>query len=401
MKKTEDILKQSSLFMMKCEASVRSDMAKRIMHSILPSVADPAQVTTTKGVVDYKSLAAAAEGRHDIIKQGTFACIEELSSYKHRDYDNDDVYFKALNFAKSGDYWSAIIICINAFADNTGWMKGWGGEAWKKIAQTISKIIQLDAHLNKLRKNRTHPDFVDNEIDTLNDIVIYLNVFDGLAHNNGSIMGKLIAEEKKESEAKGFAYDDLAEEIAVKRLMDAKELENPVHVFKEIENTLKGTGDIYRWKDWTGKLTRQPDYRIDTDTHSVNMIRISFHKEIMEYIKKISLDLSKLEVALNSGAEAVALDNKVAVSRLMGEIMSTLYMIEQDAMYAYEKEEHSDAIKKFFYEVYELIDNSYSKLDELRDMLDDPNNKNTESLLNYIRLFYQKAALIIQSLEKL
>ena len=58
------------------EATIRSDMAKRIMYSILPSTVDPSQVVMSGGVVDYKALDAAVEGAADIIAFGTLSVAD-------------------------------------------------------------------------------------------------------------------------------------------------------------------------------------------------------------------------------------------------------------------------------------------------------------------------------------
>jgi hypothetical protein len=285
MKKVGLLLKKCSQYMMVCEASIRSDLAKRIMHSVLPHVADPAQVASTKGVVDYKSLAAAAEGRHDIIKYGTKACIGELQHFISETNPNESdprPSLEAMDYFNIGDYSNAISICVNCFGDPHRWEVNYGGKAWEKIARTIQNLIELDKQLIKLKKNRFDPNFTDNEVEILNNIVIYLNVFDGLVHNTGSIMGKVVREEVKDFNLKENLVDPQVEEAAVTRLMHSKELDNPVHVYKEVENILKGTGDINRWKDYNWKLKNHPDYQGDNNDRSVKIAKISLHKACKE-----------------------------------------------------------------------------------------------------------------------
>ena len=133
MKKTSELYRKCYRYLMICEATIRSDMAKRIMHSILPSIGDAndpswaARITSTKGVIDYNSLAAAAEGRHDIIKYGTLACVEEVRHYNARKYNTpNDIYTMALKEAKSGNFEDAIDICIESFQDIENWASAYG-----------------------------------------------------------------------------------------------------------------------------------------------------------------------------------------------------------------------------------------------------------------------------------
>jgi hypothetical protein len=339
MKKLGILLRRSVTYAMLSEASIRSDMAKRIMHSLLPAVADPNQVATTKGAVDYTSLATAAEGRSGIIKYGTMACVEELRHLlktPNQDYDritNPVPYHRALALAKEGKYLEAINDCVEGFSMYEYWAPAYGGKAWEKIAKVIHKLIELDMKLEKLRTNKADPDFVDSEIETLNDIVIYMNVFDGLAHNTGSIMGKLVNEEVKDLKLDYTVTD--RENKAVERLMHAKELKNPFHVYKEVAPTLKETGDIHRYKDWAGKLRAHPDFNVKSDEHEINIGKIDIHKKTMAFIKTINDEASKLHTILEEGKQTSSIDmytRATIVINLMENIgsymTSTVYRVE-------------------------------------------------------------------------
>ena len=68
--KYSKILEKAKFYELLSQADIKSDMAKRIMFSILPHVADKTQIHMTGGVVDYNALAYAVSGRKDIIKYG-------------------------------------------------------------------------------------------------------------------------------------------------------------------------------------------------------------------------------------------------------------------------------------------------------------------------------------------
>jgi hypothetical protein len=307
MKKIAKLLTNCIKYRMICEASIRTDMAKRIMHSVLPAVADQDQVVTTKGVVDYTSQIAAAEGRHDIIKYGTRACLGEMVYYlwKTEDFTPEEVedarkksygdlpeynrklYEKGKDLEQNGDYKGAIDICVAGFGQYDHWNEAYGGKAWEKIAKTIQKLVELDKEYEIIRKDKFNPEKVDKEIEILNNIIIYMNVFDGLSHNTGSIMGKVIDQESQD-----LGYNSYDENKKVKKLMDSKELKEPVHVYRAIEKILQEGSDIYRYKDWTGKLRAHPEYKVDLEFQAFSLAKVEIHKQIMEHVDKLRVGLS-------------------------------------------------------------------------------------------------------------
>jgi len=239
--------KKANHYFRLCQASLRHDMAKRIMYSILPAVSSPEQTQMTGGIIDYKSLEYAIEGYKDIIKYGVDSCVSEL---KNVPPERTRTYYDAMYKKDAGDYLGAIEICIDDF-NNKEWDRGYGGEAWGKIAETLRDIILLGEEIEKTPPGQ-------KKITTMQQMVIALNIFDGLSHNSDSILTNLVEKEnlnKKEKER----INNLI------KIMDAKELANPIHVYKEIENTLKETGDIHKFKDWVTKLRSHPDYHKKSD----------------------------------------------------------------------------------------------------------------------------------------
>lgn len=198
----QNIIKSSIKYKILSFASLTSDMAKRIMHSTLSHVADPNQVSLTGGYIDMVSLEHAAHGRKDILKYGILALISELKYYYGR---NPEV----LDIKSEKDFDMA----IKNFNDKKGWEEMYGGYAWAKIAKSLKNIFILDKSLDVVEDNikKSKNDFVrnqenDKKINILKQIILELNVFDGLAHNTNSIMEKLINFEFDENSSK---YEDL------------------------------------------------------------------------------------------------------------------------------------------------------------------------------------------------
>lgn len=272
-------------------STVKIDMAKRIMHSILPYIADPKQIDATKGVVDYNSLIAAAEGRFDIIKYGTSACVKEMGHYRDR---TNELLAKMNDFLKAKEYEKAADICVKGFGDPNQWDNKFGGEAWKKIAVTVRNIIKLNDALQETERNKRDSKYLDTKNLILNYMVVEMNVFDGLSHNTASIMNNIIGEEIA---AGVYSSSRLSSELkAIMDMRDATELRNPISVFEAIEDLLKSTGDIFRWKDWTRQLRSHPSYK-NEDYHN-QLERIRLRKSIIDWVKKINAQQFKLDKML-------------------------------------------------------------------------------------------------------
>lgn len=285
--------------------TVRIDMAKRIMHSILPYIADPKQVDSTKGVVDYTSLSAAVEGRYDIIKYGSKCCVKELKHYHPEEVkskfgvkDKTDLFNESDAHIREQRYEQAVETCIVAFGDsNNGWDSKYGGPPWQKIAETVRNIIKLDNALKQIEKNKKDPNYINIKNLVLNYLVIELNVFDGLSHNTASIMNNVLSEEAHS----GVGTNSANELNKVMNMRDATELENPISVFEAVEESLKSTGDIHRWKDWTPKLRAHPSYR--NVEYKGQLARIKIRKLIICYIRSLDKhmnDLHSLMEVVNS-----------------------------------------------------------------------------------------------------
>lgn len=431
MKKTSKLLKKCSHYLMVCEATIRSDMAKRIMHSILPSIGDindpswASRISSTKGVIDYNSLAAAAEGRHDIIKYGTLACVEEVRHYNNRKYNTpNDIYTLSLKYAKEGNFKDAIDICINSFDDKENWANAYGGEAWLKIAKTIKNLIDLNDKLKSLDKYKSNEKFqwqgksdpyaVDAKINILNDIIIQLNIFDGLAHNTGSIIPKLIREESNEINNKAqtpyynqfgepnenAAYDYAKEHLLTTKLMDSKEFEDAAHVYKYIEPTLKETGDIHRWKDWTGKLTSKPGYNVDPETQHHNLVKVKLYKAIKKYINDIrsaNARLAEIEFAGKDKLSSKDIHDEVSTN------MALIINSALDSNYRVNNYKYSefDNINLHYINISKKVSDIIHNLESLKDKFMYYDTGDIEKLHKDLLDFYNHTEMLLEFLEQI
>ncbi len=303
-KRFADLVSLASRFALLSEATLRSDMAKRIMYSILPGIASPTQTMATQGVVDLKALRAAVEGRKDIIKYGVNACMKELRHYEGSMTAQEageapavlrsgKPYHLARALADHGDNEKALDVAIKMFGDKDAWPPSYGGDAWLNIAKTLKQLVVLDKQLDAVRASRaTDPEAMDKEIIIMQQLIVAMNVFDGLSHNTASILSNLVEEEALATQRDAGTpelYESTGEEFrAIQRMMDAKELRNPVQVFREIEPSLMESGDIHRYKDWSSLLHRDPSYRAEDPNLENEKFLIRFRKQITPFRREIN-----------------------------------------------------------------------------------------------------------------
>ncbi len=290
-----------------CEATLRSDMAKRIMYSVIPSLAESGQAYGTGGVIDYNALKYAIEGRHDIIKYGIMACIKEMRHYgapaKASGQSVRNMEAEAKMYLAEGKPHEALNLAVESFADQKGWEQSYGGKAWEAIARSLEKLLTYDEELKKIRSSPNRNP--EQEVEIMKMIVIELNVFDGLSHNTKSIMYNLVEQELTEERLKNpgkgpYIYDSVTDEYnKIEKMMDSKELKNPMDVYRQIKPALTESGDIHKFKDWVNRLKGSPDFfKQNSADLEDEFFRIRFRKEGGKYISRLNTTADQLQTQI-------------------------------------------------------------------------------------------------------
>jgi hypothetical protein len=288
------------------QATLETDMAKRIMLSIIPSVMSDTEKFHSGGF-DYKALKSAAAGAKDLIKYGAMACAAEMAYYGDKfnsDYENlsyknlnnltDETYekFKKLKqqittissvkntikgLIQQGKYKECLQKCVEGFNDLEAWEYKYGGTAWAKIADTLVKMAEKREMLELIRQEaETKPnpktDYLALEIETLREIIVLMNVFDGLAHNSGNVMPKLISEEYNETQKGNESNQEYDEDFPkthtsaeqeiknIQRLMDAKEFNDPFTVYKVVQKIIERPENKHLFGDWVQRIKSHPEF---------------------------------------------------------------------------------------------------------------------------------------------
>jgi hypothetical protein len=309
------------------DASVKSDMAKRIMLSVIPGVMTEGEKHHSGGF-DYKALRSAVNGANDLIKYGTRACVGEL---QHAVYGPADEYYDEnvgipLNAAKSeapqylasGEYIECLKLCIRIFDNPEYWTSHqFGGQAWSKIAKVLKDLAIHKKRLNTLRLEASSPnrekgiDYLSAEISIMKEMVVLMNVFDGLAHNTASIMYNIVEEEMKDLGVKELKDESfslrhpLNEEQAksypsqymqsILNMMDAKELDNPLAVYNEVKSEIEQPEHKYMFEDYIRRVKEHPEYKTEDNTEKLKRIRVK--KGLIEPMKFIISEMNNIASA--------------------------------------------------------------------------------------------------------
>lgn len=318
----EDLLSYCELF---AEATLETDMAKRVFLSIIPATMSAGERHHSGGY-DYKALRSASNGAKDLTHFGTQACIAEVKHYTNLDPDEDitlhPLYIKAHKAFLMGKNLDALNACHQAFSDKTGWMESYGGGKWQVIAETLIKIETARLQLEHIRREAaSHPeqDNLSLEVAAMKTIITEMNIFDGLAHNTAGVMQNLISLEADEH---GFAGTERETKLQqrVQSLMDSKELRNPYDVYREVEHIITLPENKHLFGDFIQRINQDPLSREHNPTAiEQEKLRIRIKKDLMNEWPSLNTRMTKLISLKDQLTNAKNDDLKVAYITQIGE----------------------------------------------------------------------------------
>jgi hypothetical protein len=271
-------------------ANLESDMAKRIMLSVLPHVMSPTERHYTGGY-DQKALRSAALGAEKAVHYATEAAIHELGYYMSKDPDDDRnaeptaIHEAAHSAFLKGDYVKALTLCERAFSDSGGWLQSYGGKKWQTIAATFLELEKARLEWQRIRREAPdHPerDNLKLELDAMKAVVVLLNRVDQLTHNTETVMRNMVALEAEDEGYAGTQRETKMQE-RIRNLQDAKEIKDPLAVYKEVEHII--TLPEYRrlFGDYITRLKEHPGMKAyNPKAVAEEKMRIRMRKGLLE-----------------------------------------------------------------------------------------------------------------------
>lgn len=248
------------------QASLRSDMANRVMDSIIYNYKED------KYKPDIHSLELAASGAKKIIEYSAIAAIDEMKRHYKKDpkplipFDNG-TNVPAVTKENITEFAKLYDILSKLFFDINNWDHLFGSNPWGKITKILydlcihyNQYLHTDkSDLGPLPKpDPKNPDYKPptpipgtGYIKILREIIVDMNLFDHMSHNNGSIYTKLSLIEKSKRNS------DESDLERIQRLMHAKELGKVTDVYHETEDSLDTK---LPFKDYITKIRNDPEY---------------------------------------------------------------------------------------------------------------------------------------------
>ena len=253
------------------EATLLGDVAHRAMYSIIPG-----------GKFDLLAARWVASGAIDILYYGTKEVVKEISYYNGEYSKKEEIRninLEEVNMDTIDTYINVLKKSVLLFGEEN-WDRAYGGKSWEKITTTLFHIASKYKTLLDTIKGS------EKEEKLLRELIVDLNIFDGLCHNNGSIYTKMIGEES--SSLGGSWKGDYAKLQKIERIRHLTELENPKHLYKEIRDLLYPKR-IYQ--EYERELKKDPKFYENED--------IEEDVKIIAAKKRMRLRLSSFVSTLN------------------------------------------------------------------------------------------------------
>lgn len=338
--KNKKLIKKSSLL---------SNMAARIMWSAMPYDMQKNNMLALKSLLP---------GAKELLKFGTAACLEETSFSLDR-----TKYFKIQTAYLNNDIETFLNLCYQLFNTKDAWETHFGGSKWAIIAKNL---IELHLSIKNTEEAQARGD-VDSTISELNNVVVYMNVLDGLVHNTGSLFDKMINIEYKEknviNEDDYFNEEHLEKREAykklVEKLMHAKELEDPANVVKFVDPIIRSFPEkLYPFKDMLSYFRSQSPVENETP--------IEEQLSLIALKKSIQPEINNIKKYLNDWKNSNNLLDKSSKS-----IRSSLGYIDAKI----KKSKLWESLKQINTDINILLEEYYEYYDEVQ--FSELNNKNT------------------------
>jgi len=252
------------------EASLSSDMAARILFPL-----------SSKETFDFITGRIAAKGAIDVLFYGAKTVTAELDYYpslgreKISIFEIDRLLRNRPVKKNIANYIKILKLATELFRKKGKWSLGFGGEAWAQISNTLYEVaIWYEKYLNAEK-------YSDDEEQAIRRIIIYMNKFDGLAHNSGTIYNKMITHELINTGEDERNYQKNLKTI--EKLRDMSESKNTGDIVREVSPHL----DIeLPFKDYLSKIRRTEEYR------SHDPKRIEKHLENVQERKQVKNNIN-------------------------------------------------------------------------------------------------------------
>jgi hypothetical protein len=305
---SDKIYKLSIFFKTEMEkrSDIASDLATRIMHSLVPTGRHPDEDKQKMTFLVATHLIGVAERYLDsaikiILDELKYSNNQKIAAIGNSKYPKEQ-YLNILNLS------------IKSFMDPTQWEIRFGGKKWAAFSE---RVIDLYHAINKFKKAKQ-----ENNSKVMNEqsglISAYLNILDGMSHNSDSFLNRIINQELAE-ETEGNYNDDVYElankkEQEIIDLMDIKELRNKHDVINHIKNKIYNNPESYLYREHLRDIYN-PKERSSPENVKQEMEIIRQKKQTINFVNSfIDRLIEELELGIKNGSDVedyIAKFNKI------------------------------------------------------------------------------------------
>jgi len=247
------------------KASITSDLAVRIMHSLVPKATEhPMEAQFAQTHLAQKHLLGVAER---YMERAAKIIQEELVHCQ-----NPAAYKRATVALKAKNYLSVARIGAQEFAHDN-WEEGFGGKRWRQFSE---QLANLGYAIKSFKDTIKGGGDEKSKREAAGMITVYMNVLDGLTHNTGSFLDKMIRNESQEAaEATGKSSEDIYmnKKQEAFEMMDVKQLNNSDNVLPFIKKYMYGNPDGYLYREYYSKLLRDAKPNMENARQQLAEIR--------------------------------------------------------------------------------------------------------------------------------
>jgi len=250
------------------KADLTSDMATRIMHSLVPyTVEHPDEARNIQTHLTDKHLLSVAER---YVERGLSICYEELAHL-----NNQTVRNNIFNELGKKNYIRILEIFTNSFSSNE-WDPAFGGKKWASFSNGLLELIKS---INSFKEAKLNKDYEKMSEDA-GMISAKMNILDGMTHNTGSFLSKMLTQENP-----NFDNDEYLKQMqTITTIMDAKQLSNKEDVVPFIKPYLINNPENYLYREYFNNINRSSKPNPERTKQEIAAIRA--RKKLIDYVDR-------------------------------------------------------------------------------------------------------------------
>lgn len=342
------------------KANLLSNMAARVMHSTLP------YNEQQNNIVALQSLLPGAK---ELFEYGVKACMDEIQFSRNGNAEDNVV----MPFAM-GNIEESLNNAIKIFSNDDLWDVAYGGKPWINITKNLLSLYKTIKNIEEAKKKKDWEQYEKQ----LKEMVIYMNIIDGISHNSGTLLDKMVdfeLEEKLKDKSHFIREkNDYTEKLNT--VMNAKELKNPRTVVNVVSPILRQSPDKFQpFKDSLWKVENIGENPVSTKDQ---LKLIGLKKNVSDVLKRVKrniddakslTDIVEKRSAMHLAGNALKIVSDVfqeaGFTKEAEEIFETVHFINETLLYKIHEEKNYKILDEKIHEALNKLDKIYNKINSM------------------------------------